>query len=279
MAAWNDADRTWSTIFDIDYADGLSRADTTISVYDESGNLVLIARDSNIEDDQPAAGQGTDTDDLSRGSVGKLDPFIGSVQMPAGIVPANSSRTYYIAVCSNAQLPTAMNATFTANPAQPLIRLEPVNSVQRITEDHIGFSGYWTGMAEGRTRKVSPEQSLFNESLTTNVVPYELSDVVLFVSQGNRLRTIDAFTGRQETDIGALSGGSNRVLDIAMRSDGQMFGTETQVANPDPANLAGRLVEIDPGNAAQTVLVRRRSSRYGGGVRQRERVGISSNGV
>ena len=109
-------------------------------------------------------------------------------------------------------------------------------------------------MAEGATSKVSPEQSLFNESLTTNVVPYELSDVVLFVSQGNRLRTIDAFTGRQETDIGALSGGSNRVLDIAMRSDGQMFGTETQVANPDPANLAGRLVEIDPGNAAQSVL-------------------------
>ena len=114
----------------------------------------LIARDSNIEDDQPAAGQGADTDDLSRGSVGKLDPFIGSVQMPAGIVPANSSRTYYIAVCSNAQLPTAMNATFTANPAQPLIRLEPVDSVQRIAEDHIGFSGYWTaGWRKARRAK------------------------------------------------------------------------------------------------------------------------------
>jgi hypothetical protein len=31
------------------------------------------------------AGQGTDFDDLSRGSIGKLDPFIGSVQLPAGM--------------------------------------------------------------------------------------------------------------------------------------------------------------------------------------------------
>jgi hypothetical protein len=38
-----------------------------------------------------------------------------------------------------------MNATFQTNTTDSLIRLEPVNSVQRIAEDHIGFSGYTSG--------------------------------------------------------------------------------------------------------------------------------------
>ena len=52
--------------FDIDYADGLTRPDTTIAVFDADFNLVALARDSNIEDDQPKPGHGTDLDDLSR---------------------------------------------------------------------------------------------------------------------------------------------------------------------------------------------------------------------
>ena len=65
----NDGDKTWATIFDIDYADGLARADTVLSVFDDAGNLVLVSRDSHIDDDQPGTGQGADTDDLSRGTL------------------------------------------------------------------------------------------------------------------------------------------------------------------------------------------------------------------
>ena len=78
---------TWSTVFDLDYGDGF-RGDLTLSVFDQDGRLIFVGSDSDVIDDQPAAGQGADFDDLSRGSIGKLDPFIGSVHMPAGN-PAN----------------------------------------------------------------------------------------------------------------------------------------------------------------------------------------------
>ena len=62
--------RSLATIFDIDYADGLGRPDTTISVYQEvvtaAGpqlQLILLSRDSNITDDQ-----GAELSDLTRGS-------------------------------------------------------------------------------------------------------------------------------------------------------------------------------------------------------------------
>src|SRR5439155_22160677 len=74
---------TFSAIFDIDYADGLARPDTTISVFDQDGTLIYVGRNGNNGPDEPA-GQGSSASDLSRGSFGQLDPFIGSVQLPAG---------------------------------------------------------------------------------------------------------------------------------------------------------------------------------------------------
>src|SRR5690606_30738261 len=44
--------RSVALSFDIDYADGLARPDTVISVFDSQGRLVLVARDSDILDDQ-----------------------------------------------------------------------------------------------------------------------------------------------------------------------------------------------------------------------------------
>ena len=252
----NAGGKTWSTIFDIDYADGLSRPDTTISVFDANGNLILVSRDSNIDDDQPGAGQGADTDDLSRGSFGTGDAFIGSVQMPAGVVPAGSVSTYYVAISSNAQLASAMDATFNLGSTNALVRLEPVNSVTRIAEDHIGFDGHTTGNPDLGTSHVDPVQSLFDDisnggSLDTHVIAFTLGDVVLYVSQGTRLRTVNPSTGTPETDIGGLAGGNNSMLDIAMRSDGQLHGVQSL---PGTANTAGSLVSIDWSNAAQAAI-------------------------
>ena len=58
IAGFNAGGKTFATIFDIDYADGLARVDTVLSVFDTAGNLILVSRDSNIEDDQPGAGKG-----------------------------------------------------------------------------------------------------------------------------------------------------------------------------------------------------------------------------
>jgi hypothetical protein len=73
----NNSGKSLATIFDIDYADQLSRPDAVLAIYDRGGNLILTSRDSDIVDDQPQVGQGNDFDDLSRGSLGKLDPYIG----------------------------------------------------------------------------------------------------------------------------------------------------------------------------------------------------------
>ncbi|MEO8165243.1 MAG: hypothetical protein ABI619_07580, partial [Betaproteobacteria bacterium] len=66
-----------TAIFDLDYADGLNRPDTSLAVFDSNGVLVLIGRDSNIAEDRPGPLAGSDIADLSRGSVGLADPFIG----------------------------------------------------------------------------------------------------------------------------------------------------------------------------------------------------------
>ena len=82
-------------VFDVDYASGLSRPDTIVSVFDSFGRLVLIGRDSNITDDRGGALDEGDLSDLSRGSLGALDPFIGPVELPEA--------TYFVAVTSNAR--------------------------------------------------------------------------------------------------------------------------------------------------------------------------------
>ena len=119
-----------SLVFDVDYADGLSRPDTVVAIFDDIGTPILIGRDSNISEDRPApllaADDQSGMKDLPRGSVGELDPFIGTVELPEG--------TYFAAVMSARYLP----AELVNNPAT---RLEPIDSVVRIAEDHIGTFG------------------------------------------------------------------------------------------------------------------------------------------
>lgn len=120
----------WLT-FDLDYADGISRPDTTVVIFDSALRPVLIGRDSNIADDRSApvvdpANDPSGVFDLSRGSAGALDPFIGTVALPEG--------NYYVAVTSAGRLP----ADLVNNPDA---RLEPINSSIRIAEDRIGSFG------------------------------------------------------------------------------------------------------------------------------------------
>ncbi len=79
------ATKTWPTMFDIDYADGLTRADTTMGIYNSAGDLILVGRNSDVADDQPTPNEGADTQNLAAGSEGTLDPFVGTQQLPAGM--------------------------------------------------------------------------------------------------------------------------------------------------------------------------------------------------
>ena len=90
------------TEFDIDYADGLGRPDTSLWVFDSQNRLVLVGTDSNIADDQAAPGQGSDLDDLTRGSNGTRDAFIGSSELPVG--------DYTVVVTNNSQYAVALES-------------------------------------------------------------------------------------------------------------------------------------------------------------------------
>ena len=248
----NNGGKTWATVFDIDYGDGF-RGDLTLSVFDSTGRLMYVGRDSNVAADQPAAGQGNNFNDLSRGSLGKLDPFIGSVQMPAGnptgsgsiedgaaaVAPDPSKQLrYYVAVSSNEQLPSALDATFKASATNSLIRLEPVNSVTRVVEDHIGFTGYHSG--ESVTGVDSNDYTLVSPSggpmfdlpnLKNQISPFTFNDVGVYLSSSSK-----------------ITPGAN---DLMMRSDGKLY---SYTGLSGAANTAGRLDVMDLGTGLTTLV-------------------------
>jgi hypothetical protein len=215
-----------AAIFDLDYADGLARANTNISIFDAAGNLILVGSDSNVADDRPAPMQGTDLDDLSRGTIGPLDPFVGTVELPVG--------TYIIAVSNESVIPAEMAQFYDANAGNPLLRLEPINSINRIVEER--FDG----------------TELFVDD--SNLVPYFLGDVVLFVSadagfETTSISTVDGFTGQVETTV---SGGIGfDVQDVALRPDGFMFGFTVDEEDGVPTDAeAGNYLQISTGDGS-----------------------------
>lgn len=237
-----------STIMDVDYADGLGRPNTRMNVFDSSGNLVMVGTDSNIADDQPAALKGVNTDDLSRGSAGTMDPYIGTQELPVG--------TYYVAISSDAVIPREYEQFFEPVPANSLFRLEPADGVQRIVEDHIN--------TPLRSTSTAPQIPVLFDN--ASVVPYTLGDVALYVStevaglSNARLYTVDPFTGQLETTVGYNSPGNitniNRdIEDIAMKEDGTLhaFSLDVENAPRDDAG-SGNYLEISTNDSSTTNL-------------------------
>ncbi|MCO6458585.1 MAG: tandem-95 repeat protein [Pirellulaceae bacterium] len=210
-------------VFDIDYADGLSRPNTNIVVFDEFGRPVLIGRDSNIADDRLVPLADGDLSDLSTGSIGVLDPYIGPVMLPEG--------TYFVAVVSNARLPRQLLQN-------PITRVEPVNSVTRIVEDHIGSFGGSTA--------APPEVPVLLDN--SSIIPMDPEDVTLFVIQDLEddddlatLTALDPFTGAIKWTVGDYEG---QVFDIATRLDGNVFGLSAPDTDIDDAS-AGLLQGVN----------------------------------
>lgn len=221
-----------ATIIDIDYADGLGRPNTSFYLYFNSPNgvqLVAAGNDSNIADDRGAPLNGTDMDDLSRGSVGFLDAYLGSTELIAG--------TYFLAVSNNSIMPTDLRQWQEGNPSNPLARLEPVNSIHKISEDRFN--------AAPNTTAFGALQVAFSGN--ANAIDYTLGDVVLFVSRPNDggvvsdLLTVDPLTGTPETSIRTFP----FVFDIAMRPDGNLYGYEIPRTVASTDNNNGNYIRID----------------------------------
>lgn len=195
------APTTANLIFDLDYADGLGRADTSIFIYEaefpfdfqtefdvQVGPLIASSTDSGDLDDLPAPGQPTGLEDLSRGSVGRLDPLLGPFEIAEG--------QYILAVMSSNVIVKEVDEQFTEHlPYNPLVRAEPIDVLGRVADET--FDG-----------PVFPEPELPVLIDTNSIVPFNLSDVTLYVSQpdgaGAVLYTVDPFQGGIETQVGAL---------------------------------------------------------------------------
>ncbi|WP_231615288.1 tandem-95 repeat protein [Novipirellula artificiosorum] len=145
-------DSQTTTVFDIDYADGFNRPDTTLYVYyDPDGEdgpiqptLVLTGDDSSILDDQSSPLTSMPDDLLSRGSVAEGDAFIGPISLSGG--------SYYVAVVNDGAIADALR--------NPTTRREPLESVLRIFEDHVSSIGGSTALP--------PREGAFIDQTTLN---------------------------------------------------------------------------------------------------------------
>jgi hypothetical protein len=244
-----------STAFDIDYADGMARPDLSLAVFNSAGRLVYLSGDSNLGEDRPQPLAGPSTSDLARGSVGALDPYIGSVPLPEG--------TYFVAVANKAFIPSAAAQVAVRLPANPFLRLEPNTSVIRVVEDHLDST------------PISTVQLPLTSQLVNNasIVPFNLANIPLFVSYDNNfgvgidqstLATVNAFTGAIETFVNSNATPNGfynfDVGDIAMRADGRLyaFSLDLEDGTIDPEGPtdaeSGNLINIDTGTGNTTVI-------------------------
>src|SRR5690606_8245154 len=99
-----------------------------------------------------------------------------------------------------------------AGATNPLLRLEPIDSIRRIAEDRIGDPG--------RTTFGDPVvPTLFDPE--TSVVPYTLGDLVMYAIRGGSVDIANPFTGQR---YGRIGDRNTSVQDFAFRAYGELFG-------------------------------------------------------
>ncbi|MDO4550075.1 MAG: S8 family serine peptidase [Planctomycetia bacterium] len=217
-----DAATLYPVEFDIDYADDLGRPDVDIWVFNEAGQLILGGNSSSLVDDT----QYPDTSNpLQNGSYGSDDATIGTVYLPVG--------TYHVAVALGGMVPAILQQT--------QLRIEPIESVTRIVEDHIS---------------PSPEEANVPTSHETSfgftAEKYAFSDVTMYISTAGDLFSVNPFTGEVlvdvSTDMAVLPG--VYYGDIYMRNDGRIFAMpNVEWGDATPPEFQ----ELNLGNAATTL--------------------------
>ncbi|MFY7968046.1 MAG: hypothetical protein ACOVNV_03090, partial [Pirellulaceae bacterium] len=161
--------------------------------------LIHIGEDSNITDDRRRPQALQDLDDLSRGSVGAKDPFIGPVALASG--------TYLLAVTSAARTPAAL--------ANANVRRAPVPSVKRIAEDSLESLPLQTGAAPSLPQ-------LFDRTFTGGTDPrnlWHLSNAQAGVA-GHRGSQSFAFATSASKSISQLGGAVGDLVSNAFNLGG-----------------------------------------------------------
>lgn len=299
IAGVNDGLNPFSLTFDIDYADGLARPNTSLYIIAEAPNgnrqLILRSTDSNVADDRPAPGEANDLDDTSRGTVGALDPYIGSIELTEG--------TYYAVVTASTNAFQVLNQFTTTNSASNGLRLQPINSIFRVTEDHIEdpsrgvdafgrpLGGFALNPAVNQGGQTSQDPTTLTQLFDTtypnydtridysntalfrpesSIVPWALNDVSLIISRDDpndgtnstELIAVNPFTGVVETTYGTFSDDVrdidiNRRRDNGSLSNGTIIGFDIEnVGNINDGNM-GALLTVDVENFASPTVITR----------------------
>lgn len=232
-----------SVTIDIDYADGFGRPNTNLMLYRRIGGnfqLMAIGTDSNIAADIGTPDARADITNLSRGSGGPRDGFIGMIDLPAG--------DYTLLVTNNSQLDQQIADQFyTAAPANPLVRLEPLDSVLRLAEDR-SFFGVRAPQDPAFTTAAPAVGVAF--SGLDNAVPFSLGDVSLFVTgTGDSLNSSRLFVNNPQLGtVDAVMGNDfTRVISTALDPGrGRLVG---YAAGPNAHNDAnvGAFINMDDG--------------------------------
>ena len=258
----------WPVILDVDWADGLGRANLNLGIYDEAGTLIYWSTDSNVSDDRPRPNVDNQVEDLSRGSVGTSDPMIGPISLSPGV--------YFAVVSTEGHMP-GFGAT---------TQFEPINSSIRVAEDHLETgllyldiegnfldAGRGTGAgvsADGffpsddvalaiapRTLAQAEQPILWDDA---SVIPWTLSDVSLYVTYANEMAMFDPFTGAEEVDFNGTDYGNDILIgDIGRQFDGTVHSISSAFL-PVPGNgcvpsdANNRYLELNPENGTAVVV-------------------------
>ena len=226
-----------STVFDVDYADGIGRADMSMYLFNANGQLVQFGENSNVLDDRATGARGADNTDLGRGSAGTLDPFIGSVELPAG--------RYFLALTNRTQVPSVLaNRLVRTGANDSGVRVQPVNSGRYIVEDRVGTDRRSATAQPPITPSFVPESSR---------VEYILADVPLYVSSdfgvsATGVSMANPFTG---SFIGEVGNNLQDIRDIAIRTNGDIRAFRSLEGNAGDANSV--YLNINSGTGAATI--------------------------
>jgi parallel beta-helix repeat protein len=219
-----------STIFDVDYADGIGRADMSMYLFSANGTLVRMGENSNILDDRHAPISLAGNSDLGRGSTGTLDPYIGPSELPEG--------RYYIALTNRTQVPAVLANRLNTAVGNANVRILPVSSTRLLVEDRVG---------DARSTTVPPVYSQFLN--LSSRVEYTLGDVPLYFSQSSTdgvTRTFlgNSFTGEVGNDVGLAA---FEMRDTFIRPNGDYRGFSVDNAE------TSRYILINPGTGVGVV--------------------------
>ncbi|WP_173405146.1 Ig-like domain-containing protein, partial [Novipirellula maiorica] len=248
-----------STVFDIDWADGLTRPDTNMYLFD-GNNLIAIGTNSNILDDQITPivpGQPTTESDLSRGSQGTRDAFIGPLEL-------NPDGDYQVIVGTTGQMPADMTQFTQINPANTNARLEPLDPTVLIVDDRFDYAPTTNNSANEGT-PVQPRFDQETESLQvgfdddgSNIIPWQFGDIPLLAlredvnaNDASRLSIYNPFTGRHDAiieeatsvPIGAVAQSARGDI-IAIRNEGNATRNDANTSTTYSVDAEGVFTQV-----------------------------------